>query len=139
MDGGYHNDVFSAVDLPLPFPDVLQEFSVQTSSIPATYGERAGGVVNVVTKSGTNAYHGDLFEFVRNGAVNAKNYFALTVDEQKRNQFGGRPAGQSNTISSSSLVVGSRPFLGRRLQQPSRLLQLRRNFRQLLGDFKVDY
>jgi hypothetical protein len=88
MDGGYHNDVFSAVNLPLPFPDVLQEFSVQTSSIPASYGERAGGVVNVVTKSGTNAYHGDVFEFIRNGIINSKNYFATTVDEQKRNQFG---------------------------------------------------
>jgi hypothetical protein len=93
MDGGYHNDVFSAVDLPLPFPDVLQEFSVQTSSIPANYGERAGGVVNIVTKSGTNQFHGDLFEFVRNGAVNAINYFAKTVDNQKRNQFGGTIGG----------------------------------------------
>ncbi len=93
MDGGYHNDVFSAVNLPLPFPDVLQEFSVQTSSIPASYGERAGGVVNVVTKSGTNAFHGDLFEFVRNGAVNSKNYFATKVDAQKRNQFGGTVGG----------------------------------------------
>ncbi len=89
MDGGYYNDVFSSVNLPLPFPDVLQEFSVQTSSIPASYGERAGGIVNVVSKSGTNVYHGDLFEFIRNGAVNAVNYFATKVDEQKRNQFGG--------------------------------------------------
>lgn len=89
MDGGYDDDVFSAVNLPLPFPDVLQEFSVQTSSIPAKYGERAGGVVNVVTKSGTNEFHGDAFEFVRNGYVNAINYFAKTVDQQKRNQFGG--------------------------------------------------
>ncbi|HTZ56709.1 MAG TPA: carboxypeptidase regulatory-like domain-containing protein [Acidobacteriaceae bacterium] len=93
MDGGYHNDVFSAVNLPLPFPDVLQEFSVQTSSIPASYGERAGGVVNIVTKSGTNALHGDLFEFLRNGAVNARNYFATKVDQQKRNQFGGTLGG----------------------------------------------
>ena len=93
MDGGYHNDVFSAVNLPLPFPDVLQEFSVQTSSIPASYGERAGGVVNVVTKSGTNDFHGDLFEFVRNGSVNAINYFATKVDAQKRNQFGGTIGG----------------------------------------------
>jgi hypothetical protein len=88
MDGGYFNDVFSSVNLPMPFPDVLQEFSVQTSSIPASYGERAGGVVNAVTKSGTNQFHGSLFEFVRNGAVNAKNYFATSVDMQKRNQFG---------------------------------------------------
>jgi hypothetical protein len=88
MDGGYFNDVFSSVNLPMPFPDVLQEFSVQTSSIPASFGERAGGVVNAVTKSGTNQFHGSLFEFVRNGAVNAKNYFATSVDMQKRNQFG---------------------------------------------------
>jgi Carboxypeptidase regulatory-like domain len=93
MDGGYHNDVFSAVNLPLPFPDLLQEFSVQTSSIPASYGERSGGVVNIVTKSGTNAYHGNLFEFLRNGAVNARNYFATKVDQQKRNQFGGTVGG----------------------------------------------
>lgn len=93
MDGGYDDDVFSAVNLPLPFPDVLQEFSVQTSSIPATYGERSGGVVNVVTKSGTNDFHGDAFEFVRNGYVNAINYFATKVDEQKRNQFGGTLGG----------------------------------------------
>ena len=93
MDGGYHNDVFSAVNLPIPFPDVLQEFSVQTSSIPASYGERAGGVVNIVTKSGTNAFHGDLFEFLRNGAANARNYFATKVDQQKRNQFGATLGG----------------------------------------------
>ena len=93
MDGGYDDDVFSAVNLPLPFPDVLQEFSVQTSSIPASYGERAGGVVNVVTKSGTNEYHGDAFEFIRNGYANAINYFAHSVDEQKRNQFGGTVGG----------------------------------------------
>ena len=93
MDGGYHNDVFSAVNLPIPFPDLLQEFSVQTSSIPASYGERAGGVVNIVTQSGTNAFHGDLFEFLRNGAVNAINYFATKVDQQKRNQFGGTLGG----------------------------------------------
>jgi Carboxypeptidase regulatory-like domain len=93
MDGGYQNDVFSAVNLPVPFPDVLQEFSVQTSSIPASYGERSGGVVNIVTKSGTNAFHGDAFEFLRNGAVNARNYFATKVDQQKRNQFGGTLGG----------------------------------------------
>lgn len=93
MDSGYDDDVFGAVNSPLLFPDVLQEFSVQTSSIPASYGERAGGVVNVVTKSGTNEFHGDAFEFVRNGVVNAINYFATKVDEQKRNQFGGTLGG----------------------------------------------
>jgi hypothetical protein len=89
MDGGDYNDAFGTINLPMPFPDVLHEFSVQTNAIPASYGEKAGGVVNIVTNSGTNAFHGSAFEFLRNGAVNAKNYFASTVDQLKRNQFGG--------------------------------------------------
>jgi hypothetical protein len=93
LDGGDHNDAFGSINLPIPFPDLLHEFSVQTNAIPASYGERAGGVVNIVTNSGTNAFHGDLFEFLRNGAVNAKNYFASTVDQLKRNQFGGSVGG----------------------------------------------
>ncbi len=93
LDGGDHNDAFGAINLPVPFPDALQEFSVQTSAIPATYGDRAGGVVNIVTKSGTNGFHGDLFEFLRNGDTNARNFFASRVDQLKRNQFGGTAGG----------------------------------------------
>ncbi len=89
LDGGDHNDAFGSINLPIPFPDLLHEFSVQTNAIPASYGERAGGVVNIVTNSGTNAFHGSLFEFIRNGAVNAVPYFAKKVDQLKRNQFGG--------------------------------------------------
>jgi hypothetical protein len=93
LDGGDHNDAFGAINLPLPFPDALQEFSVQTNSIPASYGVRAGGVVNLVTASGTNGFHGDLFEFLRNGDTNARNFFAASVDQLKRNQFGGTVGG----------------------------------------------
>jgi hypothetical protein len=93
LDGADHLDAFGAINLPIPFPDALQEFSVQTNSIPATYGVRAGGVVNMVTASGSNAFHGDLFEFLRNGATNARNYFASSVDQLKRNQFGGTAGG----------------------------------------------
>src|SRR6202022_2516793 len=50
---------------------------------------RAGAVVNIVTKSGTNEIHGDAFEFLRNGVTNARNFFAATRDSLKRNQFGG--------------------------------------------------
>src|SRR5215469_3310201 len=89
LDGGENLDTFSNVNLPLPFPDALQEFSVETSSLSARYGMHAGAVVNTVTKSGTNQIHGDLFEFIRNGAVNARNYFATSRDKLKRNQFGG--------------------------------------------------
>lgn len=89
LDGGNNVDEYTNVNAPFPFPDALQEFSVQTSNYAAEYGQNAGGVVNVITKSGTNAYHGDLFEYVRNRVFNARNYFAATVDPLKRNQFGG--------------------------------------------------
>jgi hypothetical protein len=89
LDGANNEDLMSNVNLPFPFPDALQEFSVQTNSFDAQYGNNAGAVVNVVTKSGTNEWHGDAFEFVRNRVFNARNYFASTVDPLKRNQFGG--------------------------------------------------
>jgi hypothetical protein len=89
LDGGDHNDNATNVNLPVPFPDALQEFSVQTSSLPARYGLHPGAVVNAVTKSGTNTMHGNLFEFLRNGNMNARNTFAPRHDTLKRNQFGG--------------------------------------------------
>ena len=89
LDGGEHMDTFSNVNLPFPFPDAIQEFSVQTSSLTAQYGVHPGAVVNAITKSGTNQFHGDAFEFVRNGNFNARDFFAPTTDSLKRNQFGG--------------------------------------------------
>ncbi|PYR97444.1 MAG: hypothetical protein DMG12_24245 [Acidobacteria bacterium] len=89
LDGGTHNDPYSNANLPLPFPDALQEFKVETSAVPAQYGQHSAGAVNGVTKSGTNAFHGDLFEFVRNKVFNARNALATTRDGLKRNQFGG--------------------------------------------------
>src|SRR5207244_6549743 len=93
LDGGNHNDPYNNLNLPLPFPDALQEFKVETSGLAAQYGFHSSGAVNAVTKAGTNDYHGDLFEFVRNGAFNARNAFALTNDGLKRNQFGGTVGG----------------------------------------------
>jgi len=95
LDGGNYVDEYTNVNQPFPFPDALQEFSVQTTNYSAEYGENAGGVVNVVTKSGTNGFHGDAFEFVRNPTFNAQNYFATptTPDQIKRNQFGGTLGG----------------------------------------------
>lgn len=93
LDGGDHNDGYSSTNLPLPFPDVLQEFSVQTSAIPAAYGIRAGAVVNAVSKSGTNQLHGSLFEFMRQGVTNARNTFAARRDDLKRHQYGGTLGG----------------------------------------------
>jgi len=93
LDGGNNEDEYTNINQPFPFPDSLQEFSVQTSNYSARYGQNAGGVVNVITKSGTNEYHGDAFEFVRNAAFNARNYFASDRDQLKRNQFGGTIGG----------------------------------------------
>ena len=93
LDGGNNVDEYTNVNGPFPFPDALQEFSVQTSNYNAEYGQNAGGVVNIITKSGGSRFHGDVFEYVRNGALNARNYFASTVDPLKRNQFGGTLGG----------------------------------------------
>jgi Carboxypeptidase regulatory-like domain/TonB dependent receptor len=89
LDGGTHNDVFNNLNLPLPFPDAVQEFKVETSALPAEYGQHSAGAVNVVSKSGSNGFHGDAFEFVRNGYFNARDTFAPVNDNLKRNQFGG--------------------------------------------------
>jgi hypothetical protein len=98
LDGGNNVDEYTNVNAPFPMPDAVQEFSVQTSNYNAQYGQNAGGVVNIITRSGGNKYHGDLFEYLRNRAFNAANYFAYvngvkTVDPLKRNQFGGTVGG----------------------------------------------
>jgi hypothetical protein len=93
LDGGTNQDLMSNTNNPFPFPDALQEFSVQTNSFDTQYGTNSGAVVNVVTKSGTNQWHGNAFEFVRNREFNARNFFAATVDPLKRNQYGGTIGG----------------------------------------------
>lgn len=93
LDGGNYNDPYLNTNLPFPNPDAVQEFSVQSSGMSAEFGNAAGGVVNIVTKSGTNHIHGNLFEFVRNGDMNAKNYFAASPDTLKRNQMGATIGG----------------------------------------------
>lgn len=93
LDGAMHNDPTGNSTLPLPFPDALQEFKVETGVLPAQTGMHSAGLVSAVTKSGTNDLHGDLFEFVRNDLFNARNYFATTQSTLKRNQFGGTLGG----------------------------------------------
>lgn len=90
LDGGDHNDTFSNVNMPFPFPDVIQEFSVQTTGLQAEYGVHPSATVNIVTKSGANQLHGDIFEFLRNNYPNAQSRLSPgTVTILKRNQFGG--------------------------------------------------
>src|SRR6185437_6794664 len=93
LDGTLYNNPFDATNLPFPFPDALQEFKLETSTLTAQNGTHSAAAVNAVTRSGTNAIHGDLFEFLRNGDMNARNSFALARDSLKRNQFGGTVGG----------------------------------------------
>lgn len=87
----------STPSLAVPSPDSIQEFIVQTSMYDVTQGRNTGGGLAVVTKSGTNSYHGSLFEFLRNRALNANDFFLnqaeLPRPELTRNQFGGTLGG----------------------------------------------
>lgn len=94
LDGGDNNDAFSNVNLPIPFPDAIEEFNIQANGVPAQYGLHPGGTVNIVTKSGGNSFHGDLFEFLRNGDFNARQEGTLTRDTLKRSQYGGTAGGR---------------------------------------------
>ncbi len=93
LDGVDYNDNYINTNVPFPNPDAIQEFNLLTGNMSAAYGNAIGGVVNVVTKSGTDKIHGDLFEFLRNSALDARNYFATSVNPLKQNQFGGSAGG----------------------------------------------
>ena len=96
VNGGDANDLFVNLPTVQPSPDTIEEFRVLTNTFDAEYGRNSGSVVNVVTKSGTNQWHGNVYEFFRNKVLNANNY-CLTAAEGlpcekpqfNQNQFGG--------------------------------------------------
>ena len=89
LDGGPNNDFMANGNLPFPFPDAVSQFSVESTALSAQNGMHTGGLVNVVTRSGTNKYHGTAFEFIRNNYINASNFFSATKDTLHQNQYGG--------------------------------------------------
>lgn len=100
VDGGYNNDPQNNTGNAIPFPDALEEFNVESGVRSARFGMSTGATVNAVTKSGTNAFHGGLFEFTRNHRFNAIRYFERKEnggtgrdDGLNRNQFGGTLGG----------------------------------------------
>ena len=93
LDGSLYNNPFDSTNMPFPFPDALQEFKVETSVLTAQNGVHAGGTITAVTKSGTNSFHGDAFEFLRNADLNGTGFFSHVTDGLKRNQFGGTVGG----------------------------------------------
>jgi len=96
MNGSQVNDLmasgFFSGGVPIPNPDAIQEFKVQTGQYDASYGRNAGANVEVVTKGGTNDFHGSVFEFLRNDALNANDFFLNAAGQPraslKQNQFG---------------------------------------------------
>jgi hypothetical protein len=133
MDGGSHNDPYNNLNMPLPFPDALQEFKVETSAIPARNGQHSAGLVSVVTKSGTNAFHGTAFEFVRNEIFNARNAYATERDSLKRNQLGGTFGGP--VVQNKLFFFGGYQRTFKR-STPSTAFQFVPTAEVLAGDFR---
>jgi hypothetical protein len=89
VNGGDGNDLFVNSPAIQPTPDSIAEFRVLSNTFDAEYGRNSGAVINVVTKSGTNSWHGSVYEFIRNQSLNARGYLDLRRADDKQNQFGG--------------------------------------------------
>jgi hypothetical protein len=96
LDGGDNNDYMGNGNLPFPFPDAVSQFSVESTALGAQDGMHEGGMVNMVTRSGTNLYHGTAFEFIRNNLIDATNFYVIPPngpgsgkDKLHQNQYGG--------------------------------------------------
>jgi hypothetical protein len=94
LDGANNMDNYGNLAMAFPNPDATQEFQVISNNFDAQYGFSPGAVVSIATRSGTNSWHGDAFEFLRNDKLNARDFFAHTRDSLKRNQFGASAGGK---------------------------------------------
>jgi Carboxypeptidase regulatory-like domain len=105
------NNVGELTNTPLPSPDVIQEFKVQTSLYDASQGRNGGGMVNAVLRTGTNEWHGDAFEFFRNDVLNANDFFlnraGLPRPELKQNIFGGSLGGPLSSQGKFGYIFGN--------------------------------
>lgn len=148
LDGAENNDHYSNAPNPMPNPDALQEFSVQTNTFSAEFGRNVGGVVNAVTRSGTNQLHGAAFEYLRNNDLNAANFFAPLKadgtkqdDGLKRNQFGatlGGPVWLPKLYNGKDKTFFFFSYQGTRIRQaPSRVEQQVPTNEQRNGDFSA--
>ena len=132
LDGSMHNDPYDNTNLPFPFPDALQEFEVATGGLSAQNGMHSAGAVNAVTKSGTNRFAGNVFEFLRDHRANATDYFADGVsDGLTRNQFGGTLGGP--IVANKLFFFGA--FQGTRTRQkPASLVAFVPTAAMIAGD-----
>jgi Carboxypeptidase regulatory-like domain len=93
LDGGLNMEMYNNVPAAFPNPDSLQEFSIRQSGYSAVTGRNAGAVINMITKSGTNQFHGVAYDFLRNNDFDSRNFFSPTVSPLHRNQSGGNVGG----------------------------------------------
>jgi hypothetical protein len=128
LDGGLNNNLLDNGVVFNPNPDTIAEFRILESNYSAEYGRNGGGIISVVTKSGTNEWHGSAFDFLRNDALNANTFFnnlnGLPRDVLKRNQYGGTFGGP---ITIPKLVHGKDRFFFFVGYQGQRLSQLQTN------------
>ena len=121
----------------LPSPDALQEFRLLTNTFSAEYGRAAGGVFLAITKSGTNEVHGSLWEFLRNDALNARNFFSAGKPFLRQNQFGGSVGGPvvlpHYNGKNRTFLFGS--YQGLRIRQQSIITTFPPSASELAGDF----
>jgi hypothetical protein len=89
VNGGDANDAFVNLPTIQPTPDAIEEFRVISNTFDAEYGRNSGSVVNVITKSGSNQFHGNVYEYFRNAVLNAQGYFNTVKPQFNQNQFGG--------------------------------------------------
>jgi hypothetical protein len=113
VNGGDANDQFVNLPTIQPTPDAIEEFRVISNTFDAEYGRNSGAVVNVITKSGTNQWHGNVYEYFRNKVLNSQGYFNTVKPQFNQNQFGGTFGGP---------IIKDRTFFfvsyeGRRIRQ----------------------
>ena len=118
LDGVFNMDNYHLLAAPFPNADATQEFRVVGNNFEAQYGFAAGAVVSIVTQSGTNTWHGEVFEFLRNEKLNAREFFGGTRDRLKRNQFGGSAGGR--IIRDKLFVFGNYQGTTERIQGNAR-------------------
>jgi len=135
VNGGDANDTFVNAAAVQPTPDAIDEFRVITNTFDAEYGRNSGAVVNVVTKSGTNSLHGNVYEYFRNKVLNAQGFLNSTKPQFNQNQFGGTLGGPIK--KDRTFFFGS--FEGRRVRKgdSSPLVQLPTP-QEIAGDFSAN-
>src|SRR5262249_53037263 len=147
LDGGNNNNLLNNGVVFNPNPEAVAEFRILTSNYTAEYGRNGGGIISVVTKSGTNGLHGSVYEFLRNDALNANTFFnnrdGRRRDVLKRNQFGFTVGGP---IFIPKVVDGKDRFFFFANYQGQRLAQTQTNVggaitvftpAELKGDFSL--